>query len=263
MAGRRRLKTDPMSHPDETHLPFSLLQFYRTVDYPCSYLAERQARSLVAVPPNLIDSAVYSRLVRHGFRRSGLFSYRPDCANCHACIPVRIPVEHFVPDRSQQRCFKRHAHLHAVERPLIYEEAHYALYQRYQNARHAGGGMDRSTPEQYAEFMLQSHVDSCLVEFIDPGSGELRIVSLIDRLDDGLSSVYTFFDPEIAGASFGKYGILWQIARCASLGLPYLYLGYWIGQSRKMAYKADFSPLEGLIDGTWQELVTANPPKNQ
>ena len=240
-----------MSRPEDSALPLSLLQFYRTADYPCSYLDERRARSLVAIPPYLIDSLIYSQLVRRGFRRSGLFSYRPDCPDCRACVPVRIAVEHFRANRSQRRCLKLHGPLRARERPLVYDETHYALYRRYQNARHAGGGMDQSDPEQYAEFLLQSRVDTRLIEFVDPDDGALRIVSLIDVLDDGLSSVYTFFDPGIAGAAFGKYCILWQIAQCAANGMPYLYLGYWIGQSAKMAYKADFRPIEGLIDGVW------------
>ena len=248
-----------MSHPDAARLPFSLLQFHRTDTYPCSYLPDRQARSLVAIPPGLIDSALYSRLVRHGFRRSGPFSYRPDCTGCRACVPVRIPVQRFAPNRSQQRCFKRHGTLMATERPLTYNETHYALYRRYQHARHPGGGMDQSDPDQYAEFILQSHIDTRLIEFCEPESGTLRIVSLIDRLDDGLSSVYTFFDPDIAGASFGTYSILWQITRCAALGMPYLYLGYWIKECRKMAYKAGFQPIEGLIDGLWQPLPSDYP----
>lgn len=247
-----------MSHPDESRQPFSLLQFYRTDIYPCSYLPDRQARSLLAIPPGLIDSILYSQLVRRGFRRSGLFAYRPDCPACRACIPVRIPVRHFAPNRSQRRCLKRHGALIAKEhRPAAYDEAHYALYRRYQHARHPGGGMDQNDPGQYAELMLQSRVDTCLVEFVEPESGALRIVSLIDRLDDGLSSVYTFFDPHIAGTGFGAYSILWQIAQCAAHGLPYLYLGYWIKECRKMAYKAGFRPLEGLVDGLWQPLASS------
>lgn len=247
--------TATMSDPEESRLPFSLLQFYRTDTYPCSYLLDQQARSLVAIPPGLIDSTLYSQLVRCGFRRSGLFAYRPDCPGCHACIPVRIPISYFMPNRSQQRALKRHGTLIAKEhQPAAYDAAHYALYQRYQHARHPGGGMDQNDSSQYAGLMLQSRVDTCLIEFTDPENGALRIVSLIDRLDDGLSSVYTFFDPDIAGASFGTYSILWQINQCATRGLPHLYLGYWIKECRKMAYKASFQPLEGLLDGVWQAL---------
>jgi leucyl-tRNA---protein transferase len=248
-----------MSHPNDSDLPFSLLQFYRTASYPCSYLDNRQARSLVATPPYLIDSAIYSQLVRRGFRRSGLFTYRPDCGNCHACIPVRLQVERFVPNRNQRRCLKNHANLQTRELPLIHEEAHYALYQRYQATRHPGGGMDQGNLEQYADFLLQSHVDTRLIEFSDPDDQSVRMISLIDVLEDGLSSVYTFYDPDIAGASFGKYSILWQIAQCAANRLPYLYLGYWIRDSHKMAYKTDYRPIEGLIDGTWRPFDPCDP----
>ena len=241
-----------MSHPDAGRLPFSLLQFYTTAPYACSYLPERQARSQVATPTHLINAGIYGDLVRHGFRRSGIFTYRPICDHCRACVPVRIPVERFHPDRSQRRCRKAHAALSAREAPLAFDPAHFALYQRYQAARHAGGGMDQDDSEQYTNFLLQSRVDTRLVAFHE---GEvLRMVSIIDVLSDGLSSVYTFFDPALPGASYGVYNILWQIEQCRRNGAPYLYLGYWIGESRKMAYKSRFRPIEGLIDGRWQDL---------
>lgn len=244
-----------MSKPDDSDLPFSLLQFYRTATYPCSYLAGRAAVSLVATPPYLIGSGIYSELVRRGFRRSGIFTYRPDCAGCRACVPVRLPVERFAPDRSQRRCAKRLAHLSVRELPLTYLDAHYELYLRYQTARHAGGGMDIDNDEQYANFLLQSGVDSRLVEFSE--AGRVRMVSVVDALGDGLSSVYTFYDPDLPAAGFGTYGILWQIAQCRTLKLPYLYLGYWIRESRKMTYKTNFRPIEGLIGGEWTEFDPA------
>lgn len=244
-----------MSRLNDSELPFSLLQFYNTATYPCSYLANEQAVSQVATPPHLITTEVYAELVRRGFRRSGVFTYRPNCANCRACIPVRLPVARFKPNRSQRRTAKQHAGLHARELPLFNFEEHYELYQRYQSVRHAGGGMDQDNHEQYAHFLLQSRVDSRLVEFTE--NGVLRMVSIIDVLDDGLSSVYTFYDPDIAGAAFGTYNILWQIAQCQASGMPYLYLGYWIRNSRKMAYKANFRPIEGLIDGHWREFEPA------
>jgi arginine-tRNA-protein transferase len=233
-------------------LPLATLQFYATAPYPCSYLPDRAARSQVATPSHLIDSRVYGELVRLGFRRSGAFTYRPYCDHCHACIPVRVPSAEFRASRSQRRALRDHGTLTVVRRELAYDAAHYALYLRYQRSRHPGGGMDQDSREQYQHFLLHSNVATDLYEFRD--RGELRIVSLVDRLVDGLSSVYTFFEPTPAGASYGTYSILWQIQRCRDLGLPYLYLGYWIEESHKMSYKATFRPIEGLVGGAWRPL---------
>ncbi|QEL65415.1 arginyl-tRNA-protein transferase [Oryzomicrobium terrae] len=241
---------------DDSELPFSLLQFYATSPYPCSYLADRTARSQVATPTHLITTEVYSALVRRGFRRSGVFTYRPWCDHCRACVPVRLPVARYTPDRSQRRALRRNAHLTVRELPLGFYDAHYDLYNRYQAARHPGGGMDQDSQEQYAHFLLQSRVDTRLVEFSD--AGRVLMVSVIDVLSDGLSSVYTFFEPDLPQASLGTYNIAWQAAQCQANHLPYLYLGYWIRESPKMAYKSRFRPMEGLIDGEWRELGPAD-----
>jgi leucyl-tRNA---protein transferase len=232
--------------------PFPLLQFYATAPYGCSYLPGRIARSQVATPTHLIDHDTYSELVRSGFRRSGVFTYRPHCDTCQECQAVRLPVDKYQPNRNQRRALQRHGNLVAGERSMIYREEHYQLYQRYQAARHQGGGMDQDSRDQYAHFLLQTHVHSRLIEFRE--DGVLRMVSIIDLLSDGLSSVYTFYDPELQGASLGTYAILWQIGQCQHLRLPYLYLGYWIKNSRKMAYKTNFQPLEVLRQGQWRAL---------
>ena len=229
------------------------LQFYVTTPYTCGYLPNKLAQSLIATPHHLVDANVYSGLITQGFRRSGKFAYRPHCENCNACIPTRVVLADFNPSRSQKRAFKQHANLTVRIMPLGFHQDHFELYASYQTARHAepeNFNHDKDETEQYRQFLCQSNVESLMVEFRD-AKNTLKIVSVVDVVGDGVSAVYTFYEPSAPKSSFGTYSIMWQTEWTKILGLPYLYLGYWIAESEKMTYKQAFKPQEKLIDGEW------------
>ncbi len=240
-----------MTIPNESSI--HKIHFYATAPYSCSYLTGELAQSLIAAPHHLIDANIYNGLIQQGFRRSGKFAYRPYCERCDACTSVRIPVLQFKPNRSQQRAFKKHANLQAYILPLAFKQSHFELYEAYQEARHEGIETNDASPEsaisQYQNFLVQTNVKSFMIEFLD--GDDLKMVSVVDVVADGVSAVYTFYDTTDPRNSYGSYNIVWLANWCKHQNLPYLYLGYWIDSSKKMAYKKNFQPQEHLIDGEW------------
>lgn len=227
------------------------LQFYATPPHPCAYLPGQESISLFA-DPAATDGALYDRLAQLGFRRSGSHVYRPACTQCHACTPARIPVDAFEPRRRDRRCRERNSDLRVDFVEAHFSEEAYALYCRYLQARHADGGMDNPTPEQFDQFLIGSWSTTWFLEL--RLEQQLVAVAVTDQLADGLSAVYTCFDPKLNLRSLGRFSILQQIQATQHLDLPYLYLGYWIAASPKMAYKGEYRPLETLSGEQWIRL---------
>lgn len=225
------------------------LTFFATQPHACSYLPDAQATTLFLDPHRTLDTKTYSQLSALGFRRSGDLLYRPHCRTCTACVPARIPVNSFTANRQQNRIYKRNADLVTrTSKPAMTEEI-YQLFAQYITARHADGDMYPPSPEQFNSFLV-SKDDWCVFhEF--RYNGRLLAVAVTDYLENGLSAVYTFFDPKEERRSLGRYAILWQIQEARRLKLQAVYLGYWIKNSRKMNYKTEYRPLELLINQQW------------
>jgi leucyl-tRNA---protein transferase len=242
-----------MTLPNEA--PLQKLQFYVTTPYQCGYLPKQLAQSLIASPQSLVNAQIYSGLIQQGFRRSGKFAYRPHCEHCQACIPVRLILSKFKPNRSQKRAYQAYQFLKVRILPIAFHQAHFELYQTYQLLRHSDGietehGQSDSV-SQYQQFLCQSNVDSLMIEFTDD-TGAIKIVSVVDVVDDGISAVYTFYDASNPKHSYGTFAVVWLAEWAKTLHLPYLYLGYWIKDSHKMSYKQSFNPQEKLIEGEWR-----------
>lgn len=228
------------------------IPLYLSAPHPCSYLPDRQSSTLFADPDATMDMSTYSQLLHYGFRRSGKLVYAPRCDGCQQCVSVRLPVARFAPRRIQRRVSRANSGIVMVEKAPTFDPAHYDLYSRYTRARHEDGEMANASEEEYMSFLTAAWSDTRFLEFrLGP---RLVALAVTDRAEDGLSAVYTFFDPELSNRSLGTLAILRQIAHAQDLQLPYLYLGYWIRDSRKMAYKLDFRPIELWREGRWQAL---------
>lgn len=223
-----------------------------SMPHPCSYLPGRTATTLFIDPRFPLNDEHYASFMRLGFRRSGDLIYRPHCAECNACVPVRIPVARFASNRAQRRVWRKNRDLQIIAKPAVYVQEHFDLYVRYQSERHAGGGMDDADAQKYLNFLIGRRIDTTFYEM--RAADRLLGVAVVDRLSDGLSAVYTFYDPLEQARSLGTFAILWEVQHARALGLPWLYLGYWIAQSQKMSYKTNFHPLEAYRNGHWADL---------
>nr|WP_295739010.1 arginyltransferase [uncultured Acidocella sp.] len=230
--------------------------FYTTAPLPCPYVAGRTERKVVTELAGVSAETLHDRLSRGGFRRSHNIAYAPVCAGCNACVPIRIRAHEFEPDRTQRRIEKRNADLLVQEMPPRATAEQYALFQAYQQARHGDGDMSTMSFYDYRAMVEDTPIETSLVEFRLP-SGQLVGACLTDRLGDGLSAVYSFFETEMNARSLGTYAIIWLARRAVSLRLEHVYLGYWVEDSRKMSYKAKFHPSEVLRGGVWRALGEA------
>lgn len=234
------------------------LKVYSTYPHGCSYLEEREATTLFVDPRTPMNDGLYSQLSALGFRRSGSHLYRPNCRYCRSCIPARVPVARFRARRNQKRTWKRNIDVRVDEVGGIDGEEYFQLYRRYIECRHRDGDMYPPSREQYRSFLS---AEWGLTHFHRLSLGRRPVgVAVTDRLHDGLSAIYTFYDPELHGRGLGTYAVLWQIETARELGLDYLYLGYWIRECRKMAYKIQYRPLELFLDGQWTEFRKSGWP---
>jgi len=230
------------------------VQFYVTTNYSCGYIKGQEAQSIVATPYKNVNSKNFKSLISQGFRRSGQYVYKPNCKNCSACIPIRLLASNFIASRSQKRLKKYLNKLSVELLPLNFNEEHYNLYVNYQNKRHRNNDKSEDDVADYNDFLINSNVNSKLVEF--RLNDQLKMITIIDIIDDGISAVYTFYDCSDQKLSLGTMSIIWLLGLCKKENLPFLYLGYWIHESQKMKYKTNFKPYELMIKGVWQEATS-------
>lgn len=227
------------------------LQLYITTESPCGYYGDKMTTNLVPDPEMALNMPIYNQLIQHGFRRSGGHCYRPHCTGCQSCIACRIPVAEFINNRSQQRCWKSNQDLELTVVKAAFSDEHFQLYSNYLNSRHVDGSMANPSKEDFTKFL---YCDWSETQFIELRlQGRLVAVAVTDIISDGLSAVYSYFDPELNKRSLGTYCILKQIDYTKQLGLDFIYLGYWIRNHEKMHYKSSFKPLQLYLDEQWQQ----------
>ncbi len=237
-----------MSNPKQ-NIEELKLGFCMTPEHECNYLPEKNAKTVFADPDFPMNEKIYSSLIKHGFRRSGKHIYKHQCRQCNACIAIRLPVDSFISNRNQKRNWMRNNDLKMTKMPAIFNDEHFNLYQRYLKARHPSGGMDNPDTESYINFLMTDWATTVFYEFRK--KERLLAVAVVDELIDGLSAVYTFFDPNESQRSLGRYAVLSEIEIARNQGLQWLYLGYWIAGCKKMQYKDEYQPLEYFYQGKW------------
>lgn len=227
------------------------LSFFITPPHDCPYLESEIARTIFLSPEIHTDQTLYTALINKGFRRSGEHIYRPHCGQCNACISVRLPVADFNPNKQQKRCLKKASRFITKVEPARFNQQHYQLFDKYISERHRDGDMYPTSPHQYKEFVLSNWIECNFLNFTEASSNKLIATCVYDVLKDGLSAVYTYFDPDYAKFSPGRLAILKLVEQAQQQKLPYVYLGYWIKNSTKMAYKGEYRPLECFINEQW------------
>ncbi len=230
----------------------SELKLFATHPHPCSYLEDQQATTLFVDPEATIDKIIYSELADNGFRRSGEHLYRPYCGECTACIATRVLVNDFKMKRRQRRIWNKNRDISVEKVNNISADQYYELYEKYISQRHSDGDMYPPSREQYSSFLIN---DWELTDFyIFKDQQKIVAVAVTDNMQEGLSAIYTFYDPDYDSRSLGVYAVLWQIEQTKVLKLNHLYLGYWIKECKKMNYKTDYRPLQLLVNNNWRTL---------
>ncbi|MEW5755790.1 MAG: arginyltransferase [Pseudomonadota bacterium] len=228
------------------------LRLFLSSPHPCSYLPQETACNLFLDPDVIPDTRLYTALIEQGFRRSGEHLYRPHCPKCQACLSIRIPVAHFQPNRQQRRTWNKNQDLEFAATQTPDRAAHSELFSRYLKSRHPGGGMDQMDTDTQFAFLTSDWSETWFYEFRE--ADRLVAVAVTDRLTNGLSAIYSYFSPEDAvWRSLGVYMVLWQIHQARQLDLSWVYLGFWIAGSPRMAYKSNYQPAEALKDNQWQK----------
>ena len=228
----------------------SSIELWLSTEESCHYLENEISQSSFVDPAYSLNPFIYQQLLESGFRRSGNHVYRPQCPNCQACQSTRIAVNQFKANRSQRRTLLKNKALTVNIQRAVFNSEHYALYQRYQQARHGDSSMKDASPTEYMDFLSSKWSDTLFVEFL--GNDKLIAVAIIDKLDNALSAVYTFFEPELSYLSLGTFAILWQMHYAKEQQLDWVYLGFWIEKCQKMAYKTQYKPLQIYQQNQWK-----------